>query len=401
MSDEVVEADRAHGRVETVEVAGVALPLKPGTRLHPAPPRGWQLLVEAARSVRGRVLDASASVGLAARALAPGVRLGADVLEPSAAALVCLRTDPPHGARVEAGLPWDAEVGGYDEVLLAPPGDRGLDRVRAELAAARRALRAGGAAWLLLHKDRGAKRLEREAERRIGPLTVLGRSGGWRLSCARAGDAAPPAAPAPEAAAPAAEASGDLAAVPWTRHAQDGWTWWSLPGVFAAGKVDPGTRELLACLQREVPELDRAEVLDLGCGTGLLSAWAAAHGAVVTAVDDDLAAVRSTERTLATGRHAGGAPTGTVAHSDLDAELPDGASFDLILCNPPFHVGARVRMALPAAFVAAARRRLRPGGEAWWVANAALPYEGWLGEAFGEVRTVARPSGFKVLRVRG
>ena len=45
--------------------------------------------------------------------------------------------------------------------------------------------------------------------------------------------------------------------------------WASWPGVFAHGRIDPGTRHLLGCLPRVKPA---ARVLDFGCGVGILSA---------------------------------------------------------------------------------------------------------------------------------
>ena len=57
-------------------------------------------------------------------------------------------------------------------------------------------------------------------------------------------------------------------------------------------------------------------VLDLGCGAGLIGAWAARRGAVVTLADADLSSVRSAEATLEANELAG-----EVIHSDVDAAL--------------------------------------------------------------------------------
>jgi 16S rRNA (guanine1207-N2)-methyltransferase len=112
------------------------------------------------------------------------------------------------------------------------------------------------------------------------------------------------------------------------------------------------------------------------------------------AVDDDLAAVRSAAANLGADARV------RVVHADLTEGVPD-AAFDAVWCNPPFHVGRQVVGALSRAFVAAAHEAVRPGGEAWFVANRALPYEaeleGWA--AWGDA-TPAAERAFKVLWAR-
>ena len=68
-----------------------------------------------------------------------------------------------------------------------------------------------------------------------------------------------------------------------------------------------------------------------------------------------------------------------------------------MLTNPPFHVGKGVRLELPHAFIAAAYKHLRPGGEMVLVANRALAYESLLAR-FAYWETLHTAGGFKVLR---
>jgi 16S rRNA (guanine1207-N2)-methyltransferase len=99
-------------------------------------------------------------------------------------------------------------------------------------------------------------------------------------------------------------------------------------------------------------------------------------------------------------RNLGDDPRARVVHADLTAgEVGEG--FDAVWCNPPFHVGRQVVGALSRAFVAAAHEALRPGGEAWFVANRALPYEAELGgwAAWGDATPAAERT-FKVLWAR-
>lgn len=393
--DAVVRGDPYHSDRTELRIAGVIVSTKPGVRGYPAAPPGLEEIVPSVQEHAAglppgaRVLDASGSAGGAAAA-AVGARsedvdaarsndLDVRVLEPSAAALTCAREThaTTRRARVEAGWIGSQAARGPrpDLVVLLPPADRGSARVHAELAAAASVVQPDGAVLLALHKDRGGKRYLRDAGRWFDRAETVGRSRGWRVALARA---------------PRADAGTE----PWLAFDAAGMRMASAPGVFAAGKLDPGTGVLLQVLADPVdaPALAGRRVLDLGCGYGVLALRAAAAGADVTAVDEDVAAVDSTARNAA---EQGAAVT--AVHSDLDRALGESGRFDTILCNPPFHVGKQVRLDLSQAFVRAAHRQLRGGGELWLVANRALPYERYL-DGWAEVRTVREDGGFKVLR---
>jgi 16S rRNA (guanine1207-N2)-methyltransferase len=74
------------------------------------------------------------------------------------------------------------------------------------------------------------------------------------------------------------------------------------------------------------------------------------------------------------------------------------ASYDTIVCNPPFHTHARAdRPDVGRRFIAAAAQGLRSGGRLWLVANRHLPYEQALGAGFAQVRIVTQQHGFKIV----
>lgn len=370
---------------ERAALAGVSFAWRLGCRGHPSPPVPWALLTERAATLEGDVLDASACLGVPGRA-ASGSGARVSVLEPSAVGLEALRRDlDANGARepvhASAGLPWDAPAAAFDHVLLAPPAERGSARVRAELAAAARALRPGGRAWVALHKDRGAKRYERDATRWFAEVDVVARRKGARL--ARLGG------PRTEARSQGGQEDGAETG-PWQRFDTPLGAAWALAGCYAAGKLDPGSARLLDALAAHGAIPPASDVLDLGCGWGPLALAAVESGASVVASDDDLAAVRSCARTV---------PAADVLHADADRGLADGRTFARVLMNPPFHVGTGVRLDLARALLRAARRRVARGGEAWLVANAQLPYENVF-DAADTVDEIGRDGGFKVLRVR-
>lgn len=164
----------------------------------------------------------------------------------------------------------------------------------------------------------------------------------------------------------------------------------SLPGVFSAEKLDKGTELLL----QNLPELS-GSVFEFGCGAGVMSLTIAESDQVttVTAVDIDALAVRSTEKTA----QQNGLGDKIQAIWSAGTAAVNQQKFDFIITNPPFHQGIRTAYAPTEEFFSQAHNWLKPKGKIIWVANDFLSYEPFLQANFGEIKTLARKNGFKVL----
>ena len=164
-------------------------------------------------------------------------------------------------------------------------------------------------------------------------------------------------------------------------------------GAFAGSSIDLGTRFLIGCFDR-LPVSAR-QIVDLGCGTGVLAVVAARQRpeAEVLAVDESRSAVRSA---IATAEANGLADRIRVDRRDGLDGLPD-QSLDLVVCNPPFHRGPAKDSAAAYAMFADAGRALRPGGELWVVYNSHLPYRAEL-RRVGHTEIVAQDPRFTVTR---
>ncbi len=146
----------------------------------------------------------------------------------------------------------------------------------------------------------------------------------------------------------------DLLADSYARHARSHWaqtepTW----GIFAAP-------------QSRVPmlpaDLAGADVLELGCGTGYVSAWAARAGARPVGLDNSA-------RQLATARrmqHEFGLVFPLV-HADAERPPLADAGFDLVISE----YGASI-WCDPYRWVPQAARLLRPGGRLVFLCNSTL-----------------------------
>ena len=164
--------------------------------------------------------------------------------------------------------------------------------------------------------------------------------------------------------------------------------------VFAGASLDIGTRLLLENLGKI--DITPRDIVDLGCGSGILATAIALKfaDAQVVATDQSSAAVASA---LATASANGVADRVRGLRDDAISTLPD-ASVDLVLLNPPFHVGAAVHTGGALKLFEAAGRVLRPGGQLWTVHNAHLGYREPLKAAVGASEAMAKNAKFIVMR---
>lgn len=195
------------------------------------------------------------------------------------------------------------------------------------------------------------------------------------------------------ARAPRADAAGGPDRYPEReRHDDYDLTLCAHGAAFAGTKVDLGTRFLLEHLPQTKP--DAVDVVDLGCGTGLVAAVVARSrpGTRVLATDESAAAVASAR---ATAEANGVACT---VMRDLGLSMQPDAGADLVLLNPPFHSGATVHPGVARPLFAEAARVLRPGGELWTVYNSHLEHKGTLAGLVGRTEQVGRNRTFTVTR---
>ncbi|MCK0089722.1 methyltransferase [Rhodococcus sp. HNM0563] len=164
--------------------------------------------------------------------------------------------------------------------------------------------------------------------------------------------------------------------------------------VFAGPRLDIGTRYLLDFLRQTPRNIGVA--VDLGCGTGILAAELARirPSARIIATDQSASAVASAAATAAANGLADRIET---LRDDVASSLPD-ASVDVVVCNPPFHIGAAVHTGIAEKMFESAARILRDGGELWTVHNSNLGYHRHLQGLVGRTTVAGRNRKFTVTR---
>ena len=164
--------------------------------------------------------------------------------------------------------------------------------------------------------------------------------------------------------------------------------------VFSREKLDIGARFML----QHLPQTQGAgDVIDLGCGNGVLGLMAAAQNPQisVTFVDESWMAIASARLNCRQLSHA---------ENRLHFRVGDGltefddASADLVLCNPPFHQQQAIGDFIALSMFRDSARVLRPGGELWVIGNRHLGYHKKLKKDFRSVTLQASNSKFVILR---
>lgn len=164
-------------------------------------------------------------------------------------------------------------------------------------------------------------------------------------------------------------------------------SWLSKPGIFSWDRVDDGS----ALLARHLPNDLAGHVADFGCGWGYLARQMLQP--LVTRIDliDAEHLALDAARANLTDERA------SFHWLDLARERAP-ATYDDIVCNPPFHTGRASTPALGQAFIEAGARSLKPGGRLYMVANRGLPYEPMLKVSFASFATLADNNKFRVTR---
>lgn len=162
--------------------------------------------------------------------------------------------------------------------------------------------------------------------------------------------------------------------------------------VFSRDSLDIGTRFLL---QHLLPMGDALDIVDLGCGNGVVGLMLADRlpKARLRFVDESFMAVASAKENFANAfgdqRQAefsvGDCMTGFAADSA-----------DYIVCNPPFHQQHTIGDQIAWRMFRQAQEVLRPGGELRIIGNRHLNYHLSLKKIFGNWQTVAGNNKFVI-----
>lgn len=183
-------------------------------------------------------------------------------------------------------------------------------------------------------------------------------------------------------------------AVTWEIERQ-GWTIHNHANVFSRNHLDIGGRYLMDNL----PEGDFTKVVDLGCGNGVvgMAAAEAYPEAQITFIDESYMAVDSARiNMLKNFEEERSDNTRFVVNNGLVGFK--ARSYDLILCNPPFHQQHAITDHIAWSMFNDAHFCLASNGELVIVGNRHLDYQDKLDRIFGNCELLAENKKFVILR---
>ncbi len=164
--------------------------------------------------------------------------------------------------------------------------------------------------------------------------------------------------------------------------------------VFSRESLDIGTRFLLQHLPKNT---DAKDIVDLGCGNGIVGLMLAEYHTEATLyfVDESYMAVASAKENFQSA----------FERRQADFCVTDGLnefeteSMDLIVCNPPFHQQNTVGNQIALSMFKQSQRVLRKGGNLWVIGNRHLAYHIDLKKIFKSCNEIASNSKFVIWQV--
>lgn len=160
----------------------------------------------------------------------------------------------------------------------------------------------------------------------------------------------------------------------------------SRPGVFSHRSLDLGSRALMEAMSIE-PGM---KLLDLGCGSGVVSLAAVSRADGVTAhgIDSNPRAIECTLRSAELNEL-----TGITAELSHDGTTAGDEKYDLVLGNPPYFSHYKIA----DIFVRSAHRAVKPGGVVQMVTKAPDWFVARMSQLFDDVAVDER-RGYQIVR---
>jgi len=273
----------------------------------------------------------------------------------------------------------------FDVIVADINLSKGRGFSRRWLIEACEALKTGGRLYLAGAKKHGIKSVIKDTKELFGNIKILGYKKGNRV-------------------VGAIKKSSQRKNICWNKEAgialgtwhkiktklrDEPFCFYSLPGIFSHKEIDEGTKKLLD----NIDNFEDKKILDWGCGYGVIGIFLAKFGASnVDMVDIDTFALASACKNIDANKVCN-----VRVSSVNDSDFVKNKTYDLIVSNPPFHIGKDTDCRITISFIQQAKKALNPGGRLVIVANKFIPYEKHMEKFFKRIRYIFEDSKYKVI----
>lgn len=165
------------------------------------------------------------------------------------------------------------------------------------------------------------------------------------------------------------------------------------PGMFSHTAIDNGSAMLVKHFAGRIS----GHVADFGAGWGYLASEVLKYPEKLKSLDlyeADFEALEAAKTNI----DGGETPVNFHWH-DVNSEAITEI-YDTVVMNPPFHAGRSADPTMGQGFIAAAAKRMKPGGKLLLVANRQMPYEAVLKSLFKQVTPIEDNAGYKVIEAK-
>lgn len=263
----------------------------------------------------------------------------------------------------------------FDVVFYHPEGHSAKKQVFHWIDGVFQCLKVGGRLFFAGQKDRGVLSYMKYVGSVFGNATLVGRENRMQFYCAEKTSDVTSVDPIPVGH------TFEIDILP-----DEKLSFYTEDGVFAREGLDAGTERLLG----EIGDIEADNVLDMGCGCGVIGIVCAKRKPNASVVMTDVSARAIHCATINIGKNQ--VENAKACVGDL-YEHCKNQQFDLIVSNPPFHEGNQTGWPL----VDGAYEHLVTGGRLVIVVMRPIPYQNRMNQVFGTCNVLSESGGYTVL----
>ncbi|QJC28574.1 16S rRNA (guanine(1207)-N(2))-methyltransferase RsmC [Enterobacteriaceae endosymbiont of Plateumaris consimilis] len=180
----------------------------------------------------------------------------------------------------------------------------------------------------------------------------------------------------------------------WINYFYKNYTINSLPGVFSSKKLDYGSKLLISTIKNN--NNIKGKILEIGCGSGIISTIIGSSTNKkysLFLVDINSNAITSSKKTIFINQ----IKNTYIFPSNIYSNIYE--KFDLIVSNPPLHIGLNYSLDILYKIIYNAKNYLNYGGELRFVINNFLPYFKSLKKKF-KINTLSKNKNYTVYSMK-